>query len=149
MQIYTPRTNLQRTFEDQNCKIRDCSFRHPRICKLLKSKNGCQRESDCDYLHDTLACEELNQIDDGDVKDIDEYPCQGCKTRWTNKNHVNAHIIRDMNIFFCLNCDEWIQNKSEVLKKGWTLFDKDGFWKRDVQVTGHKNIRRLKQNPHK
>ena len=96
--------------EDQNC-----SLRHPRICKWLKSKNLCQRESDCDYLHDTLACKELDKIDDRGVKEIYEYPCQGCKTSWTNKNHVKVHLIGDSKIFFCLNCDGWIQNKSEVL----------------------------------
>ena len=38
-------------------------------------------------------------IDDGDVKEIDEYPCQGRKTSWTNKNHVKAHLIGEMKIF--------------------------------------------------
>ena len=102
--MYTQKGHLK----DQNCKIRDCSFRRPRVCKWLKSKNGCQRKSDCDYLHDTLACEGLNLIDDSDLKVIDDYPCQGCKTSWTNKSYVSAHLI------------------------GETLFDEDGYLRRDV-----------------
>ena len=35
-------------------------------------------------------------------------------------------------MFFCLNCDDWIGNKEEVLKSDWTLFDSNGDLRRDV-----------------
>ena len=60
---------------------------------------------------------ELDKIDDGGAKEIYAYPCQGCKTSWTNENHVKGHLISDMEIFFCLNCDEWIQNKAGMSRK--------------------------------
>jgi hypothetical protein len=43
------------------CDIKLFSFRHPNICKWLTSKSGSKQESECDYLHITLADEELNK----------------------------------------------------------------------------------------
>ena len=42
------------------------------------------------------------------------------------------HIIKSKEMFFCLNCDDWIGNKEEVLKSDWTLFDSNGDLRRDV-----------------
>ena len=101
-------------------------MRHPKMCKWLKSRNGCRRNTDCDYLHVTLA--------EADVKLREDtvYQCKGCESSWVNSLHVKEHNIQNMKIFFCLNCDEWIRDKSLVLQEGWTLYDKDGNLRQDV-----------------
>ena len=37
---------------------------------------------------------------------------------WNDKNCVKEHTIKSMNVFFCLNCDNWIKDKAEVLTEG-------------------------------
>ena len=106
---------------DYKCENRECEMRHPKMCKWLNSRNGCRRNTDCDYLHVTLA--------EADVKLREDtvYQCKGCESSWVNSLHVKEHKI-----FFCLNCDEWIRDKSLVLQEGWTLYDKDGNLRQDV-----------------
>ena len=59
---------------------------------------------------------------------------QHTNRRATNvkENYVVKHEIENMQLWFCLNCDEWIQDKTQVLKKDWTLFDQIGDLRRDV-----------------
>jgi hypothetical protein len=45
---------------------------------------------------------------------------------------VVKHVFADKQIFLCLNCDDWITNKSEVIKSDWTLLDRQGNLRRDV-----------------
>ena len=49
-----------------------------------------------------------------------------------SENYVIKHIIQNKEVFFCLNCDDWVQNKELVLKGDWTLFDENGDLRRDV-----------------
>ena len=58
--------------------------------------------------------------------------CAGCKSTLESERYVVNHIIKDRNLVFCLNCDDWIQNKAEVLKSDWTLVDANGDLRRDV-----------------
>ena len=56
----------------------------------------------------------------------------GCKNTWEERNHVKSHTIQNMEVFFCLNCDDWIQEKAAVFDKGWTMFDEAGALSYDI-----------------
>ena len=58
--------------------------------------------------------------------------CEGCKSTFESESYVVNHIIKDRPLVFCLNCDDLIQNKEEVLKSDWSLFDANGDLRRDV-----------------
>ena len=62
----------------------------------------------------------------------DEYQCEGCKYVRKDINCMEEHDIRNMRVFFCLNCDDWIKNKFAVFEHGWTMFDDAGFLRTDV-----------------
>ena len=55
-----------------------------------------------------------------------EYQCAGCKSTWNNITHVVPQDVQNIKLFFCLYCNDWIQQKHLVLEQGWTLFDEDG-----------------------
>ena len=42
------------------------------------------------------------------------------------------HNVKNMNVFFCLNCRDWIKNKEAVFDEDLTLFDEAGFIKQNV-----------------
>ena len=94
------------------CSGSSNSKRHPRICKWEGNKGGCRRNKECDYLH-------INN--DTDKSDICVYQCVSCKSIWNDKICMVEHTIKNMNIFFCLNCNDWVKNKESVLDQGWTL----------------------------
>ena len=54
-----------------------------------------------------------------------EYNCVSCNYTW--KDNIN-----NTNVFFCLNCDDWVKEKTAVFNHGWSLFDVDGFLRHDV-----------------
>ena len=101
--------------ETGSCNSQECCDRHPKECKWIKSNRGCRRE-DCVYLH----------------KSIKEFKCEGCKCSWKEEKFVVEHTINNMQIFFCLNCEDWIQYKENVFNAGWTLFDDMGFLRTDI-----------------
>ena len=108
---------------NQKCETKDCDDRHPAVCKWSNKKGGCKRNSECDYLHVKLSSEaERNQ----------SYECISCKCVWTDKTCVKEHFVQNMKKFFCLNCDDWVKNKGNVLQPGWTLLDEAGYLRMDV-----------------
>jgi hypothetical protein len=72
------------------------------------------------------------KVDDGNVVDDCEYQCAGCKSTWNDKIYMVNHNVKNMNVFFCLNCSDWIRNKEAVFDADWTLFDEAGFLKQNV-----------------
>ena len=40
---------------------------------------------------------------------------------------VVDHKIQGMELYFFLNCDDWVKHKDSVLNQGWSLFDEDGY----------------------
>ena len=56
----------------------------------------------------------------------------GCKNIWQDKECVKKHEIKSTEIVLCLNCDDWISDKSSVLKGNWTLFDQHANLRKDV-----------------
>ena len=60
------------------------------------------------------------------------YKCEGCDGKYPTENYVVKHEIKNMQVWFCLNCDEWIQDKTQVLNKGWSFFYQKGDLRRDV-----------------
>ena len=108
---------------NQRCEIKDCGDRHPVVCKWFNKKGGCKRNSECDYLHVQLSSEtEMNQ----------SYECVSCRCVWTDKTCVKEHIVQNMKKYFCLNCDDWVKNKGNVLQPGWTLLDEAGCPRMDI-----------------
>ena len=98
--------------------------RHPKQCKWEQSSRGCRRGSDCAYLHTGLEKKEVNEDS--------VFQCFSCKSAWKDKRCVKEHGIRNITVFFCLNCDDWVKQKGAVLDQGWTLFDEAGFLRSDV-----------------
>ena len=39
---------------------------------------------------------------------------------------------KDTRVLFCLNCHDWIKDKSAVFEAGWTMFDEAGFLRTDI-----------------
>ena len=37
------------------------------------------------------------------------------------------NIIKGHETFFCLNCDDWVKFKENVLEQNWTLYDQEGY----------------------
>ena len=112
--------------EEGKCDRKQCTERHPKICKWWQGKRGCKRD-DCDYLHDTLAC------DDGQLKTAHkEFPCAGCKSVFQDSSCVVHHKVNDVGFNLCLNCEGWIKHKEMVLMSGWTIFDQNGYLRTDV-----------------
>ena len=66
------------------------------------------------------------------VEEVCEYQCAGCKSIWNDKIYMEDHRVKDMNLYFCLNCSDWIKNKEAVLEQGWTLFDEVGLLRQNV-----------------
>merc|ERR1712129_249754 len=110
-----PKEICQDHLNGKKCDNKDCVDRHPKVCKYwLKSNAGCKRGISCDFLHVTLACH------DGNVNSIDkvethDYKCVGCESSWTDKRCVINHTINNQQVYFCLNCDDWVRDKSKVL----------------------------------
>ena len=103
--------------KNRKCENEECQDRHPKSCKWLESKVGCKR-NDCEYLHDTLARNETQ---------VAHFRCVSCKDTWTDSNCVVKHNINNHQVYFCLNCEDWVQNKDKVFDQGWTLLGNDGF----------------------
>ena len=109
---FHPKQICKDYLEYGGCTNKDCMERHPLRCKWLKSESGCNR-SNCEYLHNTLATH-------------DGYKCAGCLDIWNDPTCVIKHLICNQEIYFCLNCNDWIKEKSRVFDQGWTLLDEQG-----------------------
>ena len=121
-----PKEVSKNHLERKNCKAKNCKERHPKVCKWLKEETGCRRQ-DCEFVHDTLAKKESVRF-----VNEDSYQCAGCKCSWQDEKCVVKQNIENQTIYLCLNCDDWISTKSEVLKSDWTLFDQQGNLRHDV-----------------
>ena len=96
------------------------------MCKFwAKNKGRCKREDSCDFLHGTLVREDDNFTVQNEIEE-EQFKCVGCKTTWTEKRCVVTHIIENQTIHFCLNCEDWVKEKSKVLDATWSLFDEKG-----------------------
>jgi hypothetical protein len=114
--------------EKQKCKDKGCRGRHPKACRWFQRDIGCKRRN-CEYLHVFLAKTE----NEAKTKSKD-YECAaaGCKNVWQDTKCVVKQNIGNGEVFLCLNCDDWIVNKSAVLNSDWTLFDQHGNLRQDV-----------------
>ena len=88
---------------------------------------GCKRQN-CDFLHVTPAGDDERAT----THKVAGYPCGGCKRIFPQANYVVKHTIKNTEVIFCLNCDAWIQDKEQVLKENWTLFDNNGDLRRNI-----------------
>ena len=93
------------------CNKNECTERHIKTCKWIKSRNGCRRKN-CEYLHS---------------KTKDSFKCSSCLDTWNDRTCVKEHVVENMTVYFCLNCDDWVRDKSAVFRQGWTLLDDQGY----------------------
>ena len=93
------------------CSKKECNERHIKKCKWIESRNGCRR-TNCEYLHN---------------KTNDSFKCSSCLDTWKDRTCVKEHLIENRVVYFCLNCDDWIRDKSGVFRQGWTLLDDQGY----------------------
>ena len=61
-----------------------------------------------------------------------EFKCVGCHSCWTDRKCIVEHTVRNQKVYFCLNCDDWVKDKSRVLEVSWSLFDDKGNLRYDV-----------------
>ena len=120
-----PKDVCKEYLENKNCEKHDCCDRHPRHCKWHGSEVGCNRQVECEYLHVTM-------VDDDDEVNSHKYKFVSCKNTRQNRSCIVEHIIQNTKMFFCLNCDEWVKKKTQVLDEGWTLLDEAGNLKYDL-----------------
>ena len=97
---------------------------------------GNKKPKDNKAFNDYSASVDTNQVHKNHIEqnmhEGKQYPCVGCKYSWKERHHVKSHIIQNIEVFFCLNCDDWIQEKSAIFETGWTMFDETGGLKYDV-----------------
>ena len=130
--FYHPKTICKNYLESGKCESTDCSDRHPKLCRFWsKNKAGCRRGSDCDFLHVTLAQHDGKVTVESKVEET-EFKCASCKDAWTDKNCVVEHKLNNHVMYLCLNCDDWIQDKTKVLDQNFTLLDERGNLRRDL-----------------
>ena len=118
--------------EGGKCVAKECVYRHPKTCKYwLKSKAGCTREGFCDFLHASIPQndEAVHSVNQEETKD---FKCVGCETTWPEKRCIVTHFIQNQKVHFCLNCEDWVKDKSKVLDINWSLFDDKGNLRKDV-----------------
>ena len=70
--------------KDQHCGGKECPRRHPKQCKWSQVNGGCRRQNGV-YLHEEI------QEKGSNLAAATEFECAGCKSCWTNKNHVVGH----------------------------------------------------------
>ena len=100
------------------------------MCRYWKKINsGCKRKNDCDFLHDTLARDDGNSAQQDQEQ---EYTCVGCKSCFADMRCIVQHVVSNQKVNFCLNCDDWVKDKTKVLDSNWTLLDSRGNLRRDV-----------------
>ena len=108
-----PKQICQQHTKDNKCEKRYCQDRHPKTCKWLSTEFGCKR-SDCEYLHVTLVTDEV-QVQ------VENFKCVSCMYTWMEKDCVVKHTIKNQQVYFCLNCNDWVKNKERVFDQGWTM----------------------------
>ena len=84
------------------------------------------------YLHDNTDGKEGDKYYHHEQNGGHQFKCVGCKYSWKERNHVKSHMIQNMEVFFCFNCDDWIQEKAAVFNDGWTMFDEMGALRYDI-----------------
>ena len=107
--------------KETKCDKEKCPNRHPKPCKWYKGETGCRRGKDCDFSHDTLVCGDKNMENQPKY-----FNCVSCKHTWNETKFVIKHNIKGMEVYFCLNCEDWVKLKDNVFDQGWSLFDQDG-----------------------
>ena len=114
------------------CGRNECDQRHPKSCKWDKSNSTCRRGLDCMYLHGNVVVNQAHNYFEQNGNACQQFKCVGCKNTWEERNHVKSHTIQNMEVFFCLNCDDWVQEKAAVFDKVWTMFDEAGALRYDI-----------------
>ena len=97
----------------------------------------CQRQGEGQGVQDQAADDFANEGNSVNLREVkrqnpQEFTCISCKCVWMDRNCVVEHFVQNMKLYFCLNCDDWVRNKTEVLQPGWTLHDEAGNLRMDV-----------------
>ena len=95
-------------------------------CKWFGGERGCRRKDECSFSHDIIIFG-IGYINT-EQTEIKSYRCVSCHDAWKVSHFVVKHMVRNMEVFFCLNCEDWVRDKSKVLDNGWSwsLYDMDG-----------------------
>ena len=112
--------------KETNCERGKCPNRHPKACKWYSGATGCRRGEDCDFSHGTLVCGDKME------NQTKNFKCVSCNHTWNETKFVIKHNIKGWEVYFCLNCEDWVRSKENVLDQGWSLFDQDGNLNHDV-----------------
>ena len=89
-------------------------------------KNGCKRNTSCDFSHNLLVCEKQKEKSDMKEKKEPSYKCVSCHSEWQEHRYLVKHNIQNKQVYFCLNCDDWVKHKERVFDHGWSLLDQSG-----------------------
>ena len=59
--------------------------------------------------------------------------CVGCENSFSVSRCIDQHLVSNQTVNFCLNCDDWVTDKTKVLDSlNWTLLDSRGNLRTDV-----------------
>ena len=117
---FTHPEEICKEYVEGECKGFSCPSRHPKACKWFRGSTGCRRKEECHFSHDKIICSrEKNDK-------IKSYKCVSCDYEWNESHCVVKHVVQNKEVYFCLNCEDWVKEKSRVLDKGWSLFDTAG-----------------------
>ena len=50
------------------------------------------------------------------IQEIQEYKCIWSKSSWTDSKWINEHIINNQIVYFSLNCDDLVIDKTKLLE---------------------------------
>ena len=93
-------------------------------CKWFAREMGCRRKEEYNFSQDTLTFD--YQRIKAHKKETKKFKFVSCPSEWKGNNIVVQFKINDKELYFCLNCKDWVKHKDEVLDQGWSLFDQDG-----------------------
>ena len=101
--------------------MKDCPDRHPTICKWLKSRYGCKRAEECDYLHVTLASDEVERWEHKIIQQSREYACDSCTSSFSDRRCARAGLYL-IKMDSCGQMCKWMDRKSRRTNKIHTNF---------------------------
>ena len=138
-QFFHPERDCQKYLETDQCEDRGCENRHRRICRYYKTKQGCYRKENYQYLHKDKAQENNPEKQEYEVFQDDEvrnFDCELCCFTSTRKLTMNKHMntkrgdnnfIETLsNFIFRLELEEYAEEYKDHFKRyGFTRGEND------------------------
>ena len=122
--------------QNVHCAVRDCSFRHPRICRYFRDYRNCKFGDYCKFKHE--ASENVNDQEITNIKrKLEELKCEivtkdeEIKSKTLEIEMMNKKVSDKL-----LNMEEKLENMEIKLNK---LTDENNLLKNVINITNKEN----------